>query len=72
MRLTPEAIDEFKTLYKEEFGEELSDGETEQRALEVLRLFMILAEIPPDDNHHVPGCRCFDRPQAEAYDEDMT
>jgi hypothetical protein len=72
MRLTAEVIQEFKTLYKEEFGEDLSDGETEQRALELLRLFMILAETPPDDSHHLPACRCFDRPPAEAYDEDMT
>ena len=42
MRLSSKAIQEYKEIYKKEFGEELSDAEAEEQALRVLHLFWLL------------------------------
>lgn len=42
MQLSRDAISEFQRIYKTEFGEELSDGEAEECALRVLRLYALL------------------------------
>jgi hypothetical protein len=42
MRLDADAIKEFKAIWKEEFGEELSDDEAQEHGLRVLRLFALL------------------------------
>ena len=42
MRLSREAIKEYKEIYKKEFGEDLSDAEAEEQALRVLHLFWLL------------------------------
>ena len=41
-QLSREAIDEFKAIYKDEFGEELSDDEVQIIAMRLLRFFGIL------------------------------
>lgn len=41
-QLSHEAIDEFKAIYKDEFGKELSDPEVQEIALQLLRFFGIL------------------------------
>jgi len=41
-QLSREAIDEFKTIYQEEFGEILSDDEVREIATRLLRFFGIL------------------------------
>jgi len=38
------AIDEFKAIYKDEFGQELSDDEAQEIAMRLLRFFGILAK----------------------------
>jgi hypothetical protein len=38
-QLSRQAIDEFKAIYKEEFGRELSDDEVEEIAIRLLRFF---------------------------------
>ena len=43
MRLTPQAIAEFKQIYQEVYGTLLSDPQAEEMALRVLRLFEILS-----------------------------
>jgi len=43
-QLSREAIDEFKAIYREEFGQLLSDDEVEEIALRLLRFFGILSE----------------------------
>ena len=43
-KLSPEAIREFKELYLEEFGETLTDDETEAIAVRVIKFFGILAK----------------------------
>lgn len=49
VRLSPEALREFKELYETEFGERLSDTEAEQAGLRLLRLFDILASHAGND-----------------------
>ena len=41
-QLSREAIDEFKAIYKHEFGEVLSDDEVQEIAIRLLRFFGIL------------------------------
>jgi len=41
-QLSREAIDDFKTIYQEEFGEILSDDEVQEIAIRLLRFFGIL------------------------------
>ena len=41
-QLSREAIEEFKTIYKEEFGETLTDDEVQEIAMRLLRFFGIL------------------------------
>jgi hypothetical protein len=43
-RLSREAIDEFKSIYKDEFGKLLSDDEVKEMALRLLRFFGILSD----------------------------
>jgi hypothetical protein len=48
MRLSEQAIEEFKEICKDEFGVELSDAEAEQHALRVLNLFwLVLTDDDP-------------------------
>jgi hypothetical protein len=48
-RLSREAIDQFKAIYLEEFGEILSDDEAQQMGYEVLHLFWILLRSSSDE-----------------------
>ena len=41
-QLSREAIEEFKAIYREEFGEVLSDDEVQEIAMRLLRFFGIL------------------------------
>ena len=47
-QLSRQAIEEFKAIYKEEFGQDLSDGEVQEIALNLLRFFGMLREPLPD------------------------
>ena len=47
-QLSREAIEEFRAIYQEEFGERLSDDQVQEIALRLLRFFGILNE-PPDN-----------------------
>ena len=46
-QLSRQAIDEFKAIYRDEFGQELSDDEAQEIATRLLRFFGIL--VKPDD-----------------------
>lgn len=48
-QLSREAIDEFKLIYKDEFGTELSDDEVQEIAIRLLRFFGILARPSPGE-----------------------
>jgi GGDEF domain-containing protein len=43
-QLSRKAIDEFKAIYLDEFGHELSDDEVQEIAMRLLRFFGILAK----------------------------
>ena len=44
-QLSREAIEEFKAIYQEEFGEELADDEVQEIAMRLLRFFGILTQV---------------------------
>jgi len=48
-QLSRQAIDEFKAIYKEEFGQILSDEEVQTIALRLLRFFGILSKPSPEN-----------------------
>jgi hypothetical protein len=48
-QLSQQAIDEFKTIYEEEFGRTLSDDEVQQIAVRLLGVFGILQQPVPND-----------------------
>lgn len=48
MKLSREAIEEFKAIYKEEFGEVLTDIEAQDKGYSLLRLFKIIYRPLPD------------------------
>ena len=48
-QLSREAINEFKVIYQEEFGRELSDDEVQEIAIRLLRFFGILVSPSPDE-----------------------
>jgi len=49
MRLPQKAIEDFKKIYKKEYGEDISDSEAEQMAFRFLSLFaLIYRPLPPD------------------------
>ena len=49
-QLSREAIDEFKAIYKDEFGEELTDGQVQEIGLRLLRFFGILVKSEPGED----------------------
>jgi len=49
-QLSREAIEDFKAIYQDEFGQELSDDEVQKIALRLLRLFGILQTPVQSDN----------------------
>lgn len=48
-QLSRQAIDEFKAIYQEEFGQTLSDDEVQEIALRLLRFFGILSKPFPGE-----------------------
>jgi hypothetical protein len=54
-QLSQEAIEEFKAIYEEEFGQRLSDNEVQEIAVPLLRLFGLLASrSETDDQNAIP------------------
>jgi hypothetical protein len=47
-QLSRQAIEEFRTIYQEEFGQILSDDEIQEIAIRLLRFFGILHRPIPD------------------------
>ena len=54
MQLTQEAIDEFKAIYKKEFGEDISDAEALEMGTRLLRVFHILLEVGNEGTENKP------------------
>ncbi len=40
--LSQKAIDEYKTIYKKEFGKDITDAEAAEQGMKLLRLFKII------------------------------
>jgi hypothetical protein len=51
-QLSLQAIEEFKRIYQEEFGRDISNDDAQEIGLRLLRLFGILLNPPPGD---MPG-----------------
>ncbi len=49
-QLSRQAIDEFKAIYQEEFGQTLSDDEVQEIAIRLLRFFGILKRPLSDES----------------------
>ena len=48
-QLSRQAIEEFKAIYQEEFGQNLTDDEVQEIALRLLRFFGILSKPLPGE-----------------------
>ncbi len=48
MEVTPEALEEFKRIYRKEFGKEISDEEALEMAQRVLVFFSLIYRPLPD------------------------
>ena len=48
-QLSRQALDEFKAIYKDEFGRELLDEEVQEIAIRLLRFFGILVQPSPGE-----------------------
>lgn len=48
-QLSRQAVEEFKAIYREEFGQNLTDDEVQEIALRLLRFFGILHQPLPDE-----------------------
>lgn len=51
IRLSQDAIEEFKKIYQEEYGRTLSDAEAIEMSQRLLRLFQIIYHPLPSDQH---------------------
>ena len=49
MRLSKNALEDFKRIYQEEFGEPLSDFEADEMGFRLLRLFQMLSTPPEEE-----------------------
>ncbi len=50
MEVTPQALEEFKKIYKEKFKEDISDDEALEMAQRVLTFFSLIYRPLPDQN----------------------
>jgi hypothetical protein len=55
MRLSQKAIDEFRTIYKKEFGEEITDDEAQEMGQGLLRILDIIYR-PLPKGHKCEAC----------------
>ena len=56
-QLSREAIEEFRDIYQEEFGERLSDDEVQEIAIRLLRFFGILNRPQSDETSREPNVK---------------
>ena len=61
MRLSQQAIEDFKKIFKKEYGEDISDAEAEEMAIRFLRLFSLIYRPIPEDaeNTKNPSSVCY-------------
>lgn len=56
MMISQERIEEFKQIYLEEFGEEISDERAYELGLQLLHLFQVIYQ-PLPKGHRCPACQ---------------
>ena len=54
MQLTQQALNEFKAIYKSEFGEDISDAEALEMGTRLMRVFHVLLEVSREDTENEP------------------
>lgn len=52
MKLSTKAVEDFKAIYRREYGENLSDDEARELAIQLLELVRLLATHPPESPTH--------------------
>jgi hypothetical protein len=52
-QLSQEAIDRFKEIYLEEFGEAISDDQAQEMGLRLLRIFWLLSDLTVEGNARI-------------------
>jgi hypothetical protein len=50
MKLSKEAMEKFKEIYKKKYGEEISDEEAYEKGRRLIRLFKLIYQSIPEDN----------------------
>ena len=62
MRLSKEAIEEFKEIYQREFGEKITNSEAYEKFLRLVNLLRAILKIPikKDQGHESPGLSLFE------------
>ena len=45
MQLTQEDLEEFKAIYKEEYGAEISNAEAQEMAMRLLRVLKVIMDV---------------------------
>jgi hypothetical protein len=64
MRLSKEAINEFKAIYSEEFGEEISEAEAQEMGEKLLFLFKVIYRPIPKDDEEKLGNKSNECPES--------
>jgi hypothetical protein len=54
-QISRQAIEEFKAIYLEEFGQTITDDDAQEMGVRLLQLFAILAQ-PPENGTNNPQC----------------
>ena len=57
MQLSPQAIQDFKRIYKEEYGQDISDDQAREMGMRLVRVFMVILKVngsPPSPPQHPP------------------
>jgi len=61
MRLSRETIEEFRKIYKQEFGEDITDKEAYDKFLRLVNLLrVVLKEPSPNARNNISAARLFD------------
>ena len=55
-QLSPQAIEEFKAVYRDEFGRVISDDEAREIAFRLLRFFGVLTRPQADESENEVAC----------------
>ena len=72
MNLPKDAIDDFKQIFYDEFGEKLSDDEAQERAESFMRLVLIVLRPQPWDDEETRNQDKVDDGSGERSEQNLT